>query len=49
MQLTIHQLNASDFGSYKCVCKNYIGEVDGSITLNGEPNAYTCFDDAYWK
>ena len=36
MLLTIHNLNASDFGSYKCVCKNYIGEVDGSITLNGK-------------
>ena len=37
--LTIHHLNASDFGSYKCVCENYIGKVHGSITLNGKLSA----------
>ncbi|KAK4295825.1 hypothetical protein Pmani_031631, partial [Petrolisthes manimaculis] len=34
MKLSIHDLQDSDFGMYKCISKNSIAETDGSITLN---------------
>ncbi|XP_043212840.1 lachesin-like [Amphibalanus amphitrite] len=53
MLLTIHHLNSSDFGSYKCICENYIGKVDGSITLNEilQPTTERVTTEAYrpWK
>lgn len=36
MQLTIRQLTATDFGGYRCIAKNSLGEVDSIIRLYGE-------------
>jgi hypothetical protein len=36
MKLTIHSVGPSDFGSYKCVSKNSLGDTDGSIKLYRE-------------
>lgn len=36
MKLTIRSVGASDFGTYKCVSKNSLGETDGSIKLYRE-------------
>ncbi|XP_068087149.1 neurotrimin-like [Anabrus simplex] len=33
MKLTIRSVGPSDFGSYKCVSKNSLGDTDGSIKL----------------
>lgn len=33
MKLTIKSVDASDFGSYKCVAKNSLGDTDGAIKL----------------
>ncbi|KAJ9599289.1 hypothetical protein L9F63_010229, partial [Diploptera punctata] len=33
MKLTIRSVSQSDFGSYKCVSKNSLGDTDGSIKL----------------
>ena len=35
-RLHIKNLQAKDFGSYKCVSKNSLGETEGSIMLYGE-------------
>ncbi|XP_066157977.1 neurotrimin-like isoform X2 [Euwallacea fornicatus] len=37
MQLKIRKVNKSDFGSYKCVAKNSLGETDGVIKLEEIP------------
>ncbi|KAK7865670.1 hypothetical protein R5R35_014494 [Gryllus longicercus] len=37
MKLTIKSVGAHDFGSYKCVSKNSLGETDGSIKLYDIP------------
>ncbi|UXI18035.1 Inactive phospholipase C-like protein 2 [Sarcoptes scabiei] len=36
MRLTILNLDEKDFGSYKCVSKNFIGEKEGLIRLYGK-------------
>lgn len=36
MMLKIRSVGPSDFGSYKCVAKNSLGETDGVIKLEGE-------------
>ncbi|KAG8226568.1 hypothetical protein J437_LFUL004740 [Ladona fulva] len=36
MKLTIRSVGPSDFGSYKCVSKNSLGDTDGSIKLYRE-------------
>ncbi|KAJ8918968.1 hypothetical protein NQ315_016870 [Exocentrus adspersus] len=36
MMLKIRRVNKSDFGSYKCVAKNSLGETDGVIKLEGK-------------
>jgi hypothetical protein len=36
MKLTIRAVAPSDFGSYKCVSKNSLGDTDGSIKLYRE-------------
>lgn len=33
MKLTIKSVGMSDYGSYKCVSKNSLGETDGTIKL----------------
>lgn len=33
MRLHIRRITAADFGSYKCLAKNSLGETDGSIKL----------------
>ncbi|GLH14850.1 Protein CEPU-1 [Gryllus bimaculatus] len=33
MKLTIKSVSATDFGSYKCVSKNSLGDTDGTIKL----------------
>lgn len=33
MKLTIRAVVAADYGSYKCVSKNSLGETDGTIKL----------------
>lgn len=35
MMLKIRSVSVSDFGSYKCVAKNSLGETDGVIKLEG--------------
>lgn len=36
MRLTIRDLGQSDFGNYKCISKNSLGETEGSIRLYGK-------------
>lgn len=33
MKLTIRNVNTVDYGAYKCVAKNSLGETDGTIKL----------------
>lgn len=40
MKLTIVSLDHSDFGAYKCVAKNSLGETDGSIKLYSKYTFY---------
>lgn len=41
MMLKIRYVRPQDFGSYRCVAKNSLGETDGVIKLEGE--AEKCF------
>lgn len=36
MKLKIRNVTSSDYGSYRCVAKNSLGETDGLIKLEGE-------------
>lgn len=36
MMLKIRYVKAQDFGSYRCVAKNSLGETDGVIKLEGK-------------
>ena len=36
MKLKIRHVAPGDFGSYRCVAKNSLGETDGLIKLDGE-------------
>jgi hypothetical protein len=36
MKLTIRSVGPTDFGPYKCVSKNSLGDTDGSIKLYRE-------------
>ncbi|XP_043666441.1 neurotrimin-like isoform X1 [Vespula pensylvanica] len=38
MKLTIHSVNTSDYGSYKCVSRNSLGDTDGSISVYAIPS-----------
>jgi hypothetical protein len=42
MKLTIRAVGPSDFGSYKCVSKNSLGDTDGSIKLYRE-YTFVCY------
>lgn len=35
MKLKIRNIGTNDFGSYRCVAKNSLGETDGLIKLDG--------------
>lgn len=35
MKLKIRNIGPNDFGSYRCVAKNSLGETDGMIKLDG--------------
>ena len=41
-RLTIAQVDPGDYGAYKCVSKNSLGETEGQIRLYGEMIAVTC-------
>uniref|UniRef100_A0A182JZD4 Ig-like domain-containing protein n=2 Tax=Pyretophorus TaxID=44537 RepID=A0A182JZD4_9DIPT len=41
MKLTIKDINIVDFGTYKCVVKNSLGETDGSIKVYHIPSTTT--------
>lgn len=41
MKLTVRNLQAEDFGNYRCVSKNSLGETEGSIRLYGK-RVVTC-------
>lgn len=36
MMLKIRSVGPTDFGSYRCVAKNSLGETDGIIKLEGK-------------
>ena len=36
MKLTIKSLQEGDFGNYRCISKNSLGETEGSIRVYGE-------------
>lgn len=36
MQLKIRNVGPGDFGSFRCVAKNSLGETDGLIKLDGK-------------
>ncbi|XP_026466371.1 uncharacterized protein LOC113369957 isoform X2 [Ctenocephalides felis] len=39
MKLTIRNVGPSDYGTYKCVAKNSLGDTDGSIKLYHIPKS----------
>ena len=41
-RLTIAQVNPGDYGAYKCVSKNSLGETEGQIRLYGKMIGVTC-------
>lgn len=36
VQLTIKSVSKSDFGAYRCITQNPLGDMDGTIKLYGE-------------
>lgn len=36
MKLTVRNLQPGDFGNYRCISKNSLGETEGSIRLYGK-------------
>jgi hypothetical protein len=40
MMLKIRSASKGDFGSYKCVAKNSLGETDGVIKLDGKLSVF---------
>lgn len=43
MKLTIKSVEINDFGSYKCVAKNSLGDTDGAIKLYRKYFLNLCF------
>lgn len=48
MKLTIRSLSPEDYGSYKCVTKNSLGEAEGSMRIYGKKNFYSSSIIVYW-
>lgn len=52
MMLKIRNITKDDFGFYKCIAKNSLGETDGIIKLDGNYLNITCFmlsnSKCYW-
>jgi hypothetical protein len=44
MMLKIRSASKGDFGSYKCVAKNSLGETDGVIKLDGKLPLFSAID-----
>lgn len=40
MKLTIKNLSVGDFGNYRCISKNSLGETEGSIRVYGETHSH---------
>lgn len=40
MKLKIRSIGTNDFGSYRCVAKNSLGETDGLIKLEGKTKTH---------
>ncbi|RZC32710.1 I-set domain containing protein [Asbolus verrucosus] len=36
MKLSVRNLQPGDFGNYRCISKNSLGETEGSIRLYGK-------------
>uniref|UniRef100_A0A336K1E9 CSON001858 protein n=1 Tax=Culicoides sonorensis TaxID=179676 RepID=A0A336K1E9_CULSO len=53
MKLTINYVSIADFGSYKCIAKNSLGDTDGTIKLYKIPhttlNSLDAFSDLHKK
>ena len=43
MKLKIRNLNGKDYGTYKCIAKNYLGETEGSVELYGKYTHFLTF------
>jgi len=43
MKLAIRDLKDKDFGNYRCISKNSLGETEGSIRLYGQYKQYDTF------
>lgn len=43
MTVTVRKFQKEDVGSYRCIAKNSLGEVDSSIRLYGEFNIHVNF------
>nr|CAD7418002.1 unnamed protein product [Timema poppensis] len=48
MMLKVRGVSQGDFGSYKCVAKNSLGETDGLIKLDGEYSQLTGAHTSVW-
>ena len=48
MRLTIHSVTQNDFGSYRCVSKNSLGDTDGQIKLYRKYLCYVCRHNNYF-
>lgn len=42
MSMIVRKFQKEDVGSYRCIAKNSLGEVDSSIRLYGEFGAFAC-------
>jgi hypothetical protein len=42
MKLTIKSLSIGDFGNYRCISKNSLGETEGSIRVYGRLYCFKC-------
>ena len=49
MKLTIRNLQNGDFGNYRCISKNSLGETEGSIRLYGKHFAVNDMKLAFCK